>query len=147
MGFKVHLATTLPDPSDPQFSATAASSLVEFSLSTKSFSDLLVFPAPGLARSLQFQSSGAIQDLKCQIRAGSGQLDFSYSGLDADDSLYVWAVNGYRFLSKVWHAEPIAGSVPGAGRAVQCMARCADGKTAPNCVTCRAGGIIARICC
>jgi hypothetical protein len=143
MGFKLHLATAFPDLTDPQLVPSGIPPFVpELLLSSPHFSDRLTFPPPGLARSMHYPSvpSGAVFELALTISVGTNVLNCSYTGLESEDSLFFWAINRFRFLGNVWHARS-------GQQATQCIARCADGTSAPFCVVCTSGQITAKICC
>jgi hypothetical protein len=144
MGFKLHLATAFPDHTDPQFQSTNIPPFVvpELEVSSSYFSDRLTFPPPGLARSLHYPNvpSTAAFELSATINVDRDQLRFGYSGLMGEDSLFFWASNLYRFVATIWHAQPDQ-------QAVQCLAHCVDGRSAPTCVICRSGNITVKVCC
>jgi hypothetical protein len=109
--------------------------------------DRFPFPAPGQIRSLQFPnvSAAVIADLDATIEVGKESLGFKYLGLGGDDSILFTSLDSSRFFGNVVHGLSRFG--PRFAPLAPCIARCADGRSAPGCVECAAGAITAKICC
>src|ERR1051326_3076244 len=135
MALTVHVASLQPDPHGPP--PVVTSGAPELRLKTPYFSDTIYFPDTGLVRSYNFSKvpGTAVFDLGGRVQVGNEGLDFSYGDLGGNDTMFVWAVGAFRFIANVWHARRRGTRVP------YCVARCADGSSAPVCVICRSGPI------
>jgi hypothetical protein len=138
MGLKVHLLSVI-DSTDPSLFPGGVCTL---SLDCQFFKDNVIFPPVGVSKSLNFPTvpSSAFFELNATIVSGNDSLGFRYSDIGGEDTLFLSSINSTRFLSSVSHRQIVTRFAP-------CIARCADGKSAPGCVECTSGKVTAKICC